>query len=593
MIKLLPLTLMILLPLCAAAQGNWSGEVNADAGSNFHSSPLNRRTHDVGDISAKLGYSSKKFKFDVSGSGSYKHIQTGQSGRDIEISAADTSKSGDVSVKQKTNVKARGGADFFWLPNQYNTFKVYYTFSYDGDTPNNYTLSTGPLGEEHFDYSFSRELGDNYDRTHDAGLSYKRTFDKPGRILSAEAGLVIGQSVTTSEWIKGEGTGDKDGKGVDEEKIAALTGSRYRTTPYSGSRDISASIIFSEPEFAGARNLTLDFSLGYHFKNLEDHSRAATLVGNEWKDSTSYREDFRFRTATLSPALRVRYSTGIYKLDFSYAPEYYAQKLDSEGKVGDINRGTVAHLMNMTNTFTPWQGHLFELAVRRSENRPSYLQICWFPRSGSQYSDELYKGNPELQNSITTFASLKYKYTLKRFSSTLSAEYVFNPRKIEKTYTNEVIDGREYRIYTWVNGGRSRELNAKLGLSWRANNFKADLNGRYTDYHGISLSGSVTHSSDFSVSGSAEYNLKTWTFEASAGYQSDITRSYTSMTAIPTCDAKITKAFGKHISVYLQAFSILDNTVTVTTISEDEKNIREEQIIYNNRLFVLGFSYRF
>lgn len=603
-VKITPLILAFFLPLAvfAQAQGKWNGEVNLDAGTNFSLSPLNQKTHNLGDVSAKIGYSTKKFSFDISGSGSYNHVQVGQVGRDFQndtTQAGETSlKKVDTSIKQRTNSKAGAKANFVWTPNRYDTFKAYYSFSYDGSTPNTYTFSSKDIGEGLIDYSISTDMEDNLKRVHGVGASYKRTFDKPGRVLSAELGGIFGHTSNSAEWFKGNGITEKpkDLSNIPEVVTkfrADLTDSlRYRIEPYSDNRDISASFIFSEPEFAGAKNLTLDFSLGYHVKNLEDHSRASTLVNGEWRDSTSYRENFRFRTASLSPSVRVRYSVGIYKLDLTYGPEYYAQKLDSDGKVGDINKGSVAHLVNFINTLTPWKGHQFTLDFRRTESRPDYLQVCWFLRDG-QYSNEKYRGNQDLKNSITTRGNLAYKFNYKRFTTKLTTTYTYQPRKIAKTYDYEIINGEECRVYTWINGGSSHEINETLNLSWNASNFSAGLTGKYTFYRGFSHSGSLTESSDYSINASAEYNLKTWTFELSGGYQSEVKRSYTSMTAVPDCEARISKTFGKHFNVYLEGRAILDQDISIITDSEDGTERREETIRYNNRLFVLGFSFKF
>jgi len=591
-----------ILPLTTFAQGKWSGEVNLDAGTNFRLSPLKQKTHTLGDISARIGYDTKKFSFDVSGYGSYHHVQVGQIGRDLNIDTTGTAESVlnkvDASVKQRTNARAGAGTNFSWRPDSYNTVRAYYNYSYDTNTPNTYTFSSKDINDGIVDYSISSNMENNLNRVHNAGVSYNRIYDKAGRKLSVDLGGVFGHTRNSSEWITGDGTAEKPEEelGIPEivERLSkgVKDSLRYRIEPYSNNRVISANFLFSEPEFANAKNLTLDFGLGYRVRNLEDHSRASTFVNGEWRDSVSYRENFRFRTATLTPSVRVRYFTGIYKLDLTYSPEYYAQKLDSDEKVGNIDRGSVAHLADMTHTFNPWKGHQFVLGMNRSESRPDYLQVCWFLRDG-QYSNEKYRGNQDLKNSITTRANLLYQFNYKIFTVSLNTTYTYQPRKIASTYDYETINDQECRVYTWINGGNSHEINENLSLSWSFDHFKTGLSGRYTFYRGFSHTGNLTESSDYSVNFNADYSLKTWFFAVSGGYQSAVKRSYTSMTAFPDCQVKISKTLGKHFNVFLEGRAVLDSEISIITESENKTQCREERIRYNNRIFVLGGSYRF
>jgi len=601
-VKIVSLISLFLFPLAAFAQGRWSGEVNLDGGTNFNWSPMHQKTHNLGDISAKIGYDAEKFSFEISGSGSYHHVQVGQVGRDFEMDESgiieSSAKKIDSSIKQKTNTKAFAGASLSWTPDSLNTIEAYYRYNYSLKTPNTYTFSSQDVGENMIDFSVSSDKEHNMEGVHSAGASYMHLFNKPGRTLSAELGFEFGHLQDFAEWTTCEGTAEKpedltDIQAIVEKLKAGVKDSlKYRIEPYSDNMVFSVNALFSEPDFVGVKNLKLDFALGYRLRNLEDHSRASTFVKGEWKDSVSYRENFNFRTVTLSPSVRVRYSAGIYKLDLTYTPEYYAQKLDSDEKIGDINVGSVAHLVDMTNVFEPWMGHRFVLSLNRTESRPDYLQVCWFLRDG-QYSNEKYRGNPDLKNSITTQANFLYSYSYRRFSVSLNSTYTYEPRMIAKTYDYEIINDQECRVYTWINGGNSHEFNQDLSLSWTGKHFRAGVSGRYTFYRGFSHTGNLTESSDYSIRADLGYRFKTWMFELNGGYQSEIERSYSKMTVVPDCEARISKTFGKHINVFLQGRSILDTEVSIITESEDKTEYREEKIRYNNRLFVLGFSYKF
>lgn len=51
----------------------------------------------------------------------------------------------------------------------------------------------------------------------------------------------------------------------------------------------------------------------------------------------------------------------------------------------------------------------------------------------------------------------------KRFLTTSVAGYTARTNEIDQTFSNETIDGREYQVFTWVNGADSRIL----GFQWR------------------------------------------------------------------------------------------------------------------------------
>jgi len=546
--------------------------VGFDAGSNFYFSPQKKNTHNLGDVSGKLGYEGKKFSFALEASGSYHHIMLGQIGHYYKNTAESEEESEiyqvENSLKENVKVKAAARADFGWKATQKDCFNAFYSYKYDNRRPDTYTYSAVSTEE----YSISCEQANNLKQTHNFGISYTRTFEKPERKLYADIRGEIGNSHENSDWL--------------------ADSLRYRIQPYSDNMDAVWRTVFTEPEFAGVKNLTLDFAFGGHRNSLEDHCRASTLINQEWRDSTSYRENFRFRTLRVTPAVRVRYSVGLYSLDFDYAPEYYAYKLDSDGHVGDVSVGSVAHQINMTNTFTPWNGHEFVLGFSREEERPEYLQVCWFVRDG-QYADEKYKGNPDLKNSVTTRANLAYTYTKNRFETSFNSIYTYQPRKIVKTYDYEMINDQECRVYTWINGGKSHEFNEILTFSWTGKKFKAELSGEYTFYKGFSHTGEETTSSEYAIAANAQYFLKKWTFSVGGGYQSEIKRTFVGRSAIPDCSLKVSKLFGKHILLYLEAKALLDRELSTTTESEDKTETRVETYYNNNRIFILGFKYLF
>ena len=565
-----------------APKGKWDGNIVLEGASNFHLTPESKRSHNLGVVGATVDYSLGGLSLNLSSKLELEHRITGAAGGNIRVADGDTTKKADASVNEKSYISSVSGINLGWYKNPEDRFKAYYNYSFDKSTPDNYNLTTTAVEGSITEFDYTVQTGDHRNGTHKGGASYEHDFITIGAMLSASLDVAFHNNSKYSEWTSGQGKGELD-----------TDPSRYRTTPTSDYSNYVLQVTYSDKRFFDLNNLDVDFSLTYHFKDLSDHQSAANYINEQWQDSTSAREDFNYRTATLTPKARVRYTIGIYKVDLTYSPQYFAYKLSGNSQEGDINKGKISHLVNLTNTFNPWPEHSFILKFAREEDRPDYLQICWFPRSSNTYSNELYVGNTDLQSCITTTGNLIYEYKRKRFNANLNLSCVFQPRKIEQTYNTEEIDGKEYRVYTWVNGGRSTEGNADLSLGWKEGNFDAVVNGHFNIYKGYSMSGSETKSNSYSFSGRAAYTLKTWTFQADAKYSSGVTRTYYSITSLVDANFLITKTFGEHFKVFLEGKDLLDRPVTVKTTSEDETEIRYERHNDYKRLVRIGINYKF
>jgi len=571
-------------------KGKWEGSVSLDAASNFHLTPKNKKTHNIGGVSAQVGYSREGFSFDVASKLSLEHRITGMGGGNITIADGDTTKKVDASVNEDTYLSSVSAVNLSFYKNPEDRFKAFYSYDYEKNVPNNYNLTSTKIEAGQIEFDYSVQTGDHHSGTHYAGASYEHDFASIGATLRVNANMEYYKNSKYSEWQTGNGKGeinlDKTGKEINEDK-------RYRTTPTSDYGDYFVQLSYSDKKLFDVNNLDFDFSVRYRLKNLNDHQSAANYIDMQWRDSTSAREDFRYRTVTITPRTRVRYSVGFYKLDLAYFPEYFAYKLDGNSHKGNVNKGRVAHLVNMTNTFNPWPEHNFILRWTREEERPEYLQICWFPRSSNIYANELYVGNPDIKTSITTTGDLNYNFKNEHFSVNVNLNCIYKPRKIAQTYSTEEYNGKEYRVYTWVNGGHSTEGNAELTLGWKNDKFDTAIGGNFNIYKGYSMSGSETKSNSYSFSGRFAYTLKTWKFQADAEYSSEVTRTYYSVSSLVDGRFIITKTFGDHFRVFLEGKDLFDRPITVKTTSEDETEIRYERHNDYKRLVNLGVTYKF
>lgn len=69
-------------------------------------------------------------------------------------------------------------------------------------------------------------------------------------------------------------------------------------------------------------------------------------------------------------------------------------------------------------SWTPSPMHKVGVTYKQGLVRPSYLQVCWFPRIGA-YANEVQVGNPDLKPSGNGRASLFYTFHSGFFTGTL------------------------------------------------------------------------------------------------------------------------------------------------------------------------------
>jgi len=580
-------------------KGKWNGDFGMNAGTNFNTNLVDQRTHHMGSGTAAMSYSTSKYAVSVNLNGSYDYHFTGIIGVDTNMAGTDTTRVVDSSANESENLALGGGISATWSPDIFNKFSVSYSYAVDRNTPNNYTISDGELSVDQFlSSSFSRKESQNDINTHKALISYERSFAKPGRKLNAEISFSNVNNSTYAEWLTGKGNVDLSVPiAVDEgyfiKNANSQLESHYRDTPSQRVTELNLAVKYVDRDFCNVKNLNLDFILLANVKGLEDHRSAATYVDGQWKDSVEVRENFLYRTISLAPSIHATYKKEWFILDWTFTPEAFLQRLDSDGKSGDISRGEIAQNASLKNTFKTKKGNELFFNASRSESRPSYLQICWFPRQSVLYSDEIYVGNPDLNNTVKTKLNGGINLSTNTpFSLSTSATYSHTSGKIQETYSYQIINEKEYRVYTWVNGGTSDEFTASMKLLWKAEKFNASLLADYNVYHGVNLSGDVTNSGDYSLRVEAGYKLNTWAFAADITYQSDIVRDYSTVKNIAECNVRVSKTFGR-LMVTLDGNNLLDRPISWSTKSDDLTEIRQEVTKNYKRIFVLGLTYSF
>lgn len=291
--------------------------------------------------------------------------------------------------------------------------------------------------------------------------------------------------------------------------------------------------------------------------------------------------------------MRLQYSFRRFDFDFSITPEFYTDKLDDSSHQEGFDWGRVSPIIKLNTFWNLSDSHRIGLTLMRNISRPDYLQMCWFRRPGA-YVNELQEGNPNLRPVITNRSVLEYRFKSGRFASNLELGYSYAKDIIERTFRKEVVEDKEFRIYTWINAGRSSTSNAKLSLAWNGKSFKTSVVGNYNYFIGIDNNNVERRSSDYSITTDAQYDFP-WQMSVLARfrYQSKIIRNYSNITEYIGLDARISQKFFKKLDVFFEAKDLFDRPIETLTSSVDRLSAQLVIETFNRRLFSLGLQFNF
>jgi len=576
--------------------GTWKGDVSLNYGTNFEYLGYDghKWTSYKAGGEASIGYSTSKFNIEASGNLNYSYrtyVVTGMTLKTVKDTALDI----NFTTKEVQNIRNGASLKGGWKLTSSDRLTFSYVYKFEHNIYSNGGANISARQEADTaslkSLTGTKEAVDNTVGRQTVNLNYSHQFLKAGRTLDAGYEFSFMNDTRMSDWTKYDYHIDE---AVEEsgEPVIYETTRYYRIMPHLFEYVNRLKVQYSEKQFADVGNLDMDFTLEGMIDTNRDHQRAATLNGTEWKDSTDYHEDFLFNAITLSPKIHGKYTVGVYTIDASYTPQYYTRKLDGDAYSGSFDYGFISHLVNLQNRFSFIKGHSLALIYDRKVKRPTYIQICPFPRDGSQYSNVKYQGDPNLMPEAFHNLNLSYSFIRKRFSVTTGIGWEYKFRIIEQTYYNSSEDDVTTRIYTWINGGHSHTNNVTLVLGWNGSSLQVHLGGKLNFFYGETNSGNTTYSSDYSMNGDISYKLKTWLFLLNGRYSSKVIRSYSRVNEVVKCDLRVQKTFG-NFTVYIEGLDLLDRPYEISTVNEDQTEERYEMISNMNRLYQIGASFKF
>ena len=238
--------------------------------------------------------------------------------------------------------------------------------------------------------------------------------------------------------------------------------------------------------------------------------------------------------------------------------------------------------------------HILSFSNMLSVNHPSYLQVCWYDRSGG-YIDRLYRGNPELKSNVFRTYVLAYQFRHKRFSASTSVQFVRSRNEIVQTWFREEIDGRPYQVFTWVNGSDSQQLGVSQSFGWSGKVLTASLSANYNRVwmRLKDSDGDAMRANNWKLSGKVSANLgKGWMVSTDATYQSAVASFFSIFSDYCNLNAQVSKSF-KKVTLYLAGRDLADKPTIIRTESADGEEVHHERSYLNRRLIILGCKWTF
>lgn len=605
LIRLLFTLLLLVLP-AVRLSAQWSGSVNATGGFGAVKSLRGELFeeeddfpkviyHELGQTTLKLNYKNNRLQWSQLLEGKIEYKSTDNYHLAFKTDEKGSEESFDMNAIVKMNEEfpcsAQYRSDITWQPVAGQRFIFWARYNINYKSSSNVTYRAGWKSQKE---SLSQEAPFTWEHTASAGVRTTHELGLPRRLLSTELSYDLNdkqqQTVYTTIGVQ---PGDNP-----QEDDAWLT--CYKLTPHSSSATYKAVIHYRDSLLNG-RTAKLMVNPGLRFTaihSIHDNSGytldpESSIVNPVWRDSTQIREWFHFASLDVQPYLVADLNWKKIRVHLDYGVSLYGRKL-TDSTHNQTFKWQNPNLVGSGNI--DWKihpHHKLTLSNKLTLKHPTYLQICWFDRSGG-YIEQLYRGSESLRSTRTDEYKLAYDFNYKRFISTTSFTYSWRFDEIEQTWFKEEIDDRSYKVFTWLNGADSRIQNVSQKFGWRGKMITSNL-GVECNYTVRTWrdTDKVKISTDWRLTADIAAHLKKgWTLSADVKYQSAVATFFALFKQYCVLNAKVQKDF-KHFSVFLQGRDLLDKPVESEYLSEDETEYWVESTLHNRRLVLLGFSWKF
>jgi len=612
--RCLRLSFVLLLTLLSTPvlRAQWSGSVNVTGGVGavkslrgeiFEEEGLPKAIwHELGQSTLRVNYKTPNFQWTSLLEGKVEYKSTDN--YHIAISVIDDKSDSDktdldrldmnaiVKMNEELPVSAQYRSDITWqpAPGHRLAFWARYNLNYKASSNLTYRAGWKSLKE-----SLSQEAPFTWEHTAGAGVRTSHELNGLARrVLSSEFSFDMNdkqqQTIYTTIGIQ---PGD-----ISEEEDAWLT--CYKLTPHSRISTFKG-IVHYRDSLLNSRSTRLMVNPGLRFTAISSrHDNSGYTLDPEasvenpvWRDSVQIREWFHFASLDFQPYLVADFNWKKFRIHVDYAFSFYGRKLTDSTHTQAFKWQNPRPVGNGRIEWRINPRHRLSLSNEISLKHPTYLQVCWFDRSGG-YIEQLYRGSESLRSTRTRTNKLSYDFTYKRFVASSAFAYLRRLDEIEQTWFKEEIDHRNYKVFTWLNGADSRTFNVSPKVGWRGKMITANLGVEYNyTVRTWRDSDKVKKTNDWRLTADITGHLpKGWTLSTNIKYQSAVATFFALFKQYCVLNTRAQKEF-KHFIISLEGRDLLDMPVEAEYISEDQKEAWTEKTLHNRRLILLGFNWKF
>lgn len=585
--------LLCSLPLRA----QWSGSVDFSAGLGGMEGSLvsddKPMFHGLTQGVFQLNYKTEKFRWSTKVDGKWEPKTTDNSRFSYKNEKVGLVYKAATTRPLSTSIRS----DFTWLPSKDRNYTAWILYQYKNDRANNHSMTIKGDVEEVQDFSYYYEEPVMDEHKLETGVKTYRSFNGGRSILHSSVAFQIIGSQRVNTWTVFKTDPGEGGTAIQDDELYGYAW-RYRITPSSQDINLDADIHLQQTVLDSEVNLKITPGARLSTKQALDHNSGATQISlekeePEWKDSTRLREFFNYLSVWVDPYVAADFKWKNVEAHANYAAQVYARRLNDDTHQQPLKVKGVYPVGRANIKWTISPNHSLNLTNQMSVSHPDYLKICWYDRTAG-YLDQLYRGNEGLLSPKTRVYGLEYEFKYKRFISQSTVSYKRVLDEIDQTWTNEEIDGRQYKVFHWLNSSNSRSVGLTQKLGWRGKVIVANVGITYNQSRRTAKdSDKVKNSFDWKLTSDVTAFLgKGWSVGADAKYQSKVATFFTIFKQYCELNVRIQKDF-KKFTLYLQGRDLLDQTRETSFESEELQEFWVEQVRSNRRIFVLGAKWKF
>lgn len=491
-------------------------------------------------------------------------------------------------------------SDLAWTPSPLRNYSAWVLYKYKNDRAYNHTMNAGGSEQDVQDFSYYYEAPVMDEHRVEAGGRTFRSFNDGRTQLHGFLSLSAVASERTNTWTVFK---SEQGDGATAINVDDIEGyaSMYRITPSSQDFDAEGDLHVQQTLLDGASSLVLTPGARLVSKLALDQNSGATRLPLDadkkdewtWKDSTRLRESFNYLSLWAEPYIGADFKWKNLEAHANYALQVYARRLNDESHQQPLKVKGIYPVGKANVKWTISPSHSLNLTNQVSVSHPDYLKVCWYDRTAG-YMDQLYRGNDGLFSPVTFTLGLEYTFKHERFLSQTGISYKSVVDEIDQTWSNEEIDGRQYKVFRWLNSSDSRGFGVTQKLGWSGKVIVANAAVTYNRSHRKAKEGDkVKDSHDWKLNSDVTAFLgKGWSVTLSSKYQSKVATFFTIFKEYCELNMRIQKDF-KDFSLYLEGRDLLDQPRETSFESDELQEYWVEEVRSNRRLFILGARWKF